>query len=335
MTDITRRDAVKILGATIIAAPLYPMTEAGAEEKASPSTQHLLTELRKQASDFERLEAPTLLDGTYSKLFQLMPTSQQMERVARVRMAIYNPTDFDNVAGQRFVWNFEPHERGFFFHVVHNDDPRTHINGTRVARLADVHDALVNIAKMHQAEREQDAASVFNKATWYDPSVAGDGVSLCSHNHPCDLGVWSNRLDPDMPLDGTSLTLALNHIHTKSVDDANLKILNEGVRLIVPTNLKDAASRALADIDHERFPRIEREPVVWDRLINDRNWFVQTAVGMGLVHFERHPFTLNCEADMLTDSVIVHSYERRIFGCPDPRAVLGSLPDLQQQGVRT
>jgi len=38
------------------------------------------------------------------------------------------------------------------------------------------------------------------------------------------------------------------------------------------------------------------------------------------------PFTISCELDTVTNSVLVVGDERRKFGATDPRAIFGSLP---------
>lgn len=323
MIDLTRRDAVKIMGATIAAVPLYPV-EASAAELVSSSLKDMAKQIAAEVSDFERLKAPPILKGIHDEIFHRRQSTMAVEQVAHMRIPLSE--DFDNAAGQRMVFNFEPSERGVFFHVVRDDDARNAINGGKVVRMKDLNSALVAIARAHQQIREMDAAALFNKARTYDASVGGDGVSVCSTNHPCATGVWSNTFEIQMDLNPQTLTAALRHTRDKAVDDGGLRILLNGHKLLVPPALLSDAEAALAGLDQKEFPNMSVEPITWDYLTNERAWFVLTDVNFGLMWFERMPFSLECQVDWVTDSVIVHSYERRVFGCADPRAVFGAFP---------
>lgn len=325
MIDITRRNAVKIMGATIAAVPLYPV-EASEVEKASTSLKDWAEQIAAEVSDFERLKAPPLLKGIHDEIFHRRQSTMAVEQVAHMRIPSLRNDGFDDVPGQRFVFSFEPNERGVFFHVVRDDDARNAINGGKVVRMKDLNSALVAVARTHQQIREIDAASLFNKARTYDASVGGDGVSVCSTNHPCATGVWANTFATQQDLNPQSLAAALRHIRGKAVDDRGLRIMLDGRKLLAPPALLSDAEAALAGLDQKEFLGMSVVPVVWDYLTNERAWFVLTGVNFGLMWFERMPFSLECQVDWVTDSVIVHSYERRVFGCADPRAVFGAFP---------
>lgn len=67
--------------------------------------------------------------------------------------------------------------------------------------------------------------------------------------------------------------------------------------------------------------------VVWEQLSDQNAWFIVTnTAGNGLPWFERDPLELHVWQDHVTNTVLVKGYERRTFGCSDPRAVLGSFP---------
>lgn len=323
MIDLTRRDAVKIMGATIAAVPLYPV-EASAAELVSSSLKDMAKQIAAEVSDFERLKAPPILKGIHDEIFHRRQSTMAVEQVAHMRIPLSE--DFDNAAGQRMVFSFEPSERGVFFHVVRDDDPRKVINGGEVVRMKDLGSALVAATQTHQQMREIDAAALFNAAQTYDASVGGDGVSVCSTNHPCATGVWANTFVTQLDLNPQTLTAALRHIRDKAVDDGGLRILLNGRKLLVPPALLSDAETALAGLDQKEFPNMSVEPITWDHLTSKSSWFVLTDVNFGLMWFERMPFSLECQVDWVTDSVIVHSYERRVFGCADPRAVFGAFP---------
>lgn len=323
MNETTRRQTIKLL-AGAAAGAIVPCEFAAAENVAPPSGP-LAGQITKAIEAFTANEAEGLLKGDYARIFKRTLSTQAIERVAHV-----NFTKFDEDAGQRFIWNFEPQEYALGFNMVADDDPRVGKDGfVRAAELPIYLKALTTSIK---TLREVDAANILNGAAVYDPRVGGDGVAVCSNRHPCldrwpDFSTWSNLVEAE--LTPKSLETALAHIQASWVDQQNLRISAHGRRLIVPVTLAASAKGVVASVDRERFPWFNPEPIVWDYLQNGRysgrNWFIQTTVD-GLTWFERRPFAINFEFDHNADCYVIAASERRIFGCSDPRAVLGAFP---------
>lgn len=336
MFDLTRRHAIKLLGsaAALVTLPL---------QKALALTRlPLHEEAKRAAAGLTPSVLDRELDGVYAKIFARKKSTMHIERVAHVRylglgqlagrdVRVADGHTFDNAWGQRWIYNFSPNEASFAFSVVEDDDPRAGIpNSDRPPsimglahlrqghqpvpwRRSDLRLALKTLVGQFRDLREQDAAAIFNKARTYDPSIGGDGVAMVSSHHPVEDGTWSNAFHGE--LTPSAVEAAMKQIRTEWVDDANLKLNSRGVLLVVPSALAEAAS----SID---FPH-----VVWDQLTDPTAWFmVTTNAQVGLPWFERHPLELDVWRDLISDVVLVKGYERRCFGCSDPRAVLGAFP---------
>jgi hypothetical protein len=319
MTDLTRRQALKLAASAPVAA-LYPMA---AEAAATvPSLATLYDSVSKETATFRNMEAPPLLDGTYAKLFTQVPSTMAYETVVHTR---YNSGRGTEIEQQRFAFSFEHEDIGWHFRVVTDDDPREAIDGSRPVRMAGLKQGLIDLTQRIAMHREQDAARIFNKADTYDATIGGDGVALCSLKHPHDEGVWANTFATQSDLNGVSLAAALDHIQSNYVDQAGIRIFVRGRQLVVAPADAEAAQRALTALGTHQYREMQRKPIVWPYLERRDNWFVVTSVPR-LAWFERMPFTISCELDTVTNSVLVVGDERRKFGATDPRAIFGSLP---------
>lgn len=332
MFDLTRRHAIKLLGsaAALVGLPFHKALGAAATASLHDAVKNRVTALSKG-------EIAHRLHGAYYRIFQIHKSTMQVERVAHVAyMGLHAPNrklivrdTFDKPDTDRWVYNFETYEMGLGFAVVEDNDPRAGIVGSDREptllgmqalrhnvenvpwRRSDVPAALNKLLQRFRDQREQDAAAILNNALTYDTSVVGDGKPLVSASHPHDSGMWANRFDKH--LSASSLNEALAHIEREWVDEHGTKITGKGRLLIVPTALAETA--ATLDFPH----------LVWDALTNPNAWFVVTA-NQGLVWFERDPLELDTWHDVERDMVMVKGYERRCFGCSDPRAVLGAFP---------
>ena len=323
MTDkmtITRRQGLKLLGAAA-AVPgqlLFGPAAAGHD---------LFARVESAALDFHAKEAAALLEGTYDKLFRLRKATRNIESVVHVRF----PDLAENVVirdklieppRQRFIFNAEISEYEIGFNVVADDDPRAKVDiGTAYFRVSDVTTGLSVLTTTFQQMRGMDAAAILNDAQTYDATIGGDGVCLCSLNHPYDHGRWANTFQTQVDLNRLSLAIALLRIED-FVDDGGVPILVHGVNLVVPPALADVGRRAIADLLYRKtVPNL----VVWDYLTNQDNWFVTTTV-RSLDWYEREPFTIKVGLDRKNDTVVVTGTERRKFTYTDPRAIFGAFP---------
>lgn len=335
MVDLTRRNALKLLGsaAALVAVPI--------QGALALTRRPLHDEVKRAVARYTPTRLNAELEGVYSKVFRRQKSTMQVEQVAHVtymdlgqlsgRKVSVTDGPFDNFAGQRWIYNFSTYEVGLAFSVVENDDPRAGIpNSDRAPsilgmahlrqgeptipwRRCDLHLALKTMISHFRDMREENAADIFNKARTYDASIAGDGCPMVSTHHPVDGATWSNAFHE--ALTPASFLRAMQHIRTSWVDERNLKILGRGKLLVVPPNLADMA----ATID---FPH-----VVWDRLADPHAWFIVTHNDSGLPWFERYGLELEVWQDHAANTVMVKGYERRCFGCSDPRAVLGAFPN--------
>lgn len=267
------------------------------------------------------------VDGTYAQVFDKKDSRMAVERKAQIRI------DGD---GPSFMFCAGHQEIGFVVGVVPDNDPRANGDGNVFAmeqvrdgavvkpwRASDLPKATHALKDTFRDKRNLDAAAVLNGADRYDVTIGGDGVALCSENHPHKHGVWSNTFKTQQDLNRLSLAAALDQIGNGFVDDQGLKIRARGKQLIVPRNLEEAAHTALDRLEgHEE---MRRTPIVWDALAHPCHWFIKTNIP-GLMWFERVPIEFGTWRDDRTGMVLIKGYERRCFQYMDPRSVFGSLP---------
>lgn len=342
MNDLSRRQAIKLLGSA--AAASFTTADALAATPA-PSGLPLFDVVAERAKAFHSQEAPALLDGTYAQLFSRIQAQEHTLTVKRFILPDdtrwYEPSRND----QRFIWGFEADEFGLHFYVTRDEDQRTAIidhegNSHRPFKVSKLGDGLRYLALSFQQMREIDAADIFNKAQTYDATVGGDGVCVCSLNHPHETGVWRNTFATQQDFNRLSFEQACMDIAGEFVDDQGIKIISaKPERLILPVALMPVAERlSVAQLQSSKSDPMEVVPTqgilvgkqlvpftYWDYLRSRHAWFVKTNID-GLLWFEREPFQIVCEHDKERDAVLVTGTEKRKFGCRDPRALFGSLP---------
>ena len=100
------------------------------------------------------------------------------------------------------------------------------------------------LARSMANTKQVKAANVLNNA--FNSSFAGgDGVELCSTQHPLATGgVFANELATAADLSETALEQSLIDI-AAFVDERGLKIAMQGVKLIIPKELQFTAERIL------------------------------------------------------------------------------------------
>jgi hypothetical protein len=190
------------------------------------------------------------------------------------------------------------------------------------------------LARSMAHTKQVKAANVLNNA--FNSSFAGgDGVELVSNAHPlAGGGTFSNRPSAYSDLNETSLEDALISIST-FVDDRNMILALQGVKLVVPPQLQFVADRLLetpgrvstADNDINAIRNMGMLPQGYavNHFLTDTDaWFVKTDVPDGFKHFERSPVATSMEGDFNTGNVRYKARERYSFGFSNPRAVFAS-----------
>ena len=152
------------------------------------------------------------------------------------------------------------------------------------------------LARSMATTKQIKAASVLNGA--FTTSTGGDGVPLCADNHPIIGGPdQKNELATAADLSETSLEQAIIDIQSL-VDERNLKIAIQGLKLIIPKELQFTADRIMkstlrvgtADNDINAIKNMGMIPqgyTVNHYLTDPDAWFVKTDAPNGMKMFER------------------------------------------------
>lgn len=239
------------------------------------------------------------------------------------------PTQFDNAAGDRFMYNTEHIELALGYYIT-----RRAIEDNLYK--AQFNPANLGLGRSFKVTKDILGASVFNTATTYNPSVVGDGVALLASNHPYDGGTWANTPTIQVDLNEATLEAALIQIRTGFYDIAGLKVHARGRKMVVPPQLEYVAKRILgtenrpgtADNDINAVKATGQLPegyFVWDYLTSSYAWFLLTNLE-GLVYFQREPYETDMQVDFTTDNLLVKARERFSFGYYNPRALWGTTP---------
>lgn len=206
-----------------------------------------------------------------------------------------------------------------------------------------------DLAEAAARRREMDAAMVFNyaeAAVAVDPEgnqipwVGGDGVPLCSTEHPTK--------SPDGPPQRANLgSLALNHANLQTtknrmrqfVDDRGNKVAVVPDTLIVGVGLEEIAwelvssekKTALGQSDNINNPNIHQgkyKLIVWDYLADDNRWFLADSRYMKrfLKWYDRVPIEFKMEEDFDTLVAKFRAYMRYACGWSDWFWVYGNIP---------
>lgn len=234
-------------------------------------------------------------------------------------------TQFDNQAGERFIYNHEHFEVALGYAIT----------------LKAIEDSLyesefpasnLGLQTSFAQAKEIFCANVLNTGNVYNPNIGGDGVALCATNHPVDGGTWANRPTTDLDLNEGSLLTALTQVRVNFRDQANLKALARGEQLLVHPNNQWVGKRL---IESERRPgTADNDPnvielpkglLVLDFLTSPYAWFLRTNVP-GLLYLERAAFEMSMDVDFVTDNLLVKGRERYYAGYKNPRGIWGTYP---------
>jgi hypothetical protein len=197
------------------------------------------------------------------------------------------------------------------------------------------------LARSMANTKQVKAAAVLNNAFDTGGSYnGGDGVALCTTNHPLATGgTFRNELSTAADLNETSLEQSLIDI-ASFVDERGLKIAIQGRKLIIPKELQFTAERVLktplsttltagntAANDINAIMNMGMIPEgyrVNHFLTDDNAFFIMTDAPNGLKHFVRSPIKTAIEGDFDTGNVRFKARERYVFGFSDARGIFGS-----------
>lgn len=290
----------------------------------------LLPGIRKVTGDYKQI--PT----QWTKVYGAGGKSKMaVERTANMRFLGLaalkgegQATQFDNRAGERFAYNQEHVEIGLGYAITRKaiDDNlyKTQFNPSNLGLM-----------KSFNQTKEILGMDVLNTATTYNSAIGGDGVALLSTAHPIDGSTVANRPSTDLDLNESSLLSALIQIR-QFKDNAGLKMMARGRKLVVPIQLEYVAARltktelrpGTADNDVNALLVTGGLPegyVVMDFLTSSFAWYVLTDQE-GLSYLERVPFETDMQVDFVTDNLLVKGYERYSFSYDDWRAIWGTTP---------
>jgi len=194
------------------------------------------------------------------------------------------------------------------------------------------------LARSMSTTKQTIAANVLNNA--FDSNViGGDGVELCSTDHPlANGGTYSNELATPADLSETSLEQSLIDI-AAFVDERGLKIALQGRKLIIPKELQFTAERVLrSPLSTNQTNNFAKNDVnailnmgmipegyrVNHYLTDTDAFFIMTDAPNGLKQFVRSPIKTAIEGDFDTGNVRFKARERYSFGFSDARGIFGS-----------
>jgi hypothetical protein len=190
------------------------------------------------------------------------------------------------------------------------------------------------LARSMAHTKQVKGSNVLNNA-FSSSYTGGDGLSLVNSAHTlAGGGTFSNRPSTYVDLNETSLEDSLITIST-FVDDRNLTLALQGLKLVVPPQLQFIAERLLEtpgrvgtadnDINALRNMGMISDGYAVNHFLTDTDaWFILTDCPDGMKHFERTSLSTNMEGDFDTGNVRFKARERYSFGWSNPRGIYGS-----------
>jgi hypothetical protein len=278
-----------------------------------------------------------MIPSQYDKIFTKHESRMALERTAEMRFLGLaqlktegGQTQFDNSAGERYVYNQEHTEIGLGYAITRKAiDDNLYKSQFMPSNLG--------LIESFQQTKEIYGANVLNTATTYNASVGGDGVALVSSAHPIDGGTVSNTFSTQLDLNEASLLSGMIAVRTNFKDQAGLKVFARARKLIVPAQLEPVAIRltktelrpGTADNDVNAIIStsggLPEGYIVNDFLTSAYAWFLLTNID-GLSYMERVKFETDMQVDFVTDNLLVKGYERYSFGYYNWRSIFASFP---------
>jgi hypothetical protein len=289
----------------------------------------LLPGVRKIKGDYKQI--PT----QWSQVFAQGKSDMAVERTESMRYlplpqlkTTGAPTQFDNLAGQRFTYNHVHVAIGlgyaFTREAIDDNLYKTQFDPTNLGLI-----------KSFKQMKEILGAAVFNTGNVLNPQIGGDNQPLFSTAHPVDGYNVANTPTTQTGLNENTLLMANNQIR-RFRDNAGLLIGAQGRKLLVPVELRHVAKRLM---DTPLRPGTNNNDVasikenndlqdgylVMDFLTSPYSWFVLSDQG-GFIYLERKPFEASMQVEFTTDNLMVKGYERYYIGYDDWRAGYGVFP---------
>ncbi len=277
------------------------------------------------------------IPNQYSRVFTKYDSKLALERTAEMRYLGLaqlktegGQTQFDNNAGERFIYNQSHTEIGLGYAIT-----RKSIDDNLYK--TQFHPSNLGLVESFQQTLEIFGASVLNNATTYNSSINGDGVALCSTAHPIDGGTYANTPTTNVDLNEATLLNAMVSIRTNFKDQAGLRMFSRARKLIIPPQLEPVAIRltktelrpGTADNDVNAIfttaGGLPESYMVMDFLTSNYAWYLLTNIP-GLAFMSRIPFETDMQVDFVTDNLLVKGYVRCSFGYFNPRCIFGSFP---------
>src|ERR1700743_2515697 len=159
----------------------------------------LLPGLRGVTGKYEQIPSQ------YDKVFTKFNSKLALERTAEMRYLGLaqlktegGQTQFDNNAGERYVYNQEHNEIALGYAMTRKaiDD---NLYKTQF------HPSNLGLTESFQQTKEIYGANVLNTGNVFNANIQGDGVALIATNHPIDGGTIANRPLVDVDLNESTL----------------------------------------------------------------------------------------------------------------------------------
>ena len=271
------------------------------------------------------------------KVFTKFDSKMALERTAEMRYLGLaqlktegGQTQFDNSAGERYVYNQEHNEIALGYAMTRKaiDD---NLYKTQF------HPSNLGLMESFSQTQEIYAANVLNTGTTYNSAIGGDGVALFSTAHPIDGTTIQNTPTTQVDLNEATLLNSMIAIRTNFKDQAGLKMFARGRKLIVPPQLEPVAIRltktelrpGTADNDVNAILStaggIPEGYMVMDYLTSPFAWFLLTNIA-GLSYMSRIPYETDMQVDFTTDNLLVKGYSRFSYSYFNCRAAYGVFP---------
>lgn len=277
------------------------------------------------------------IEKQWDQLFRTAKSNMALERTAEVAfLGLAQPKteggsiQFDNNAGERFVYNAEHSEIALGYAITRKAiDDNLYKTQFKPSNL--------QLMNSFNQTKEIYGANVFNTGSTYNAAIGGDGKALFATDHPVDGATYGNRPSVDVDLGEATLLSAMIAIRRNFVDARGLKFHARAQRLVIPPELQPVAERLLkselrpgtADNDVNAIRStaggLTKGYIVNDFLTSPYAWFLLTNVD-GLLHLQRVAFETDMQVEFTTDNLLCKAYERYSFSYFNPRSTYGTFP---------
>lgn len=289
----------------------------------------LLPGVRKLKGEYQEIQAQ------WPRIFQRGKSEMAVERSLAMRYlplpqlkTTGAPTQFDNLAGQRFTYNHVHIAVGlgyaFTREAIDDNLYRTQFDPANLGLL-----------RSFKQFKEILAAAVFNSGNVVTPGLGADNVPLFSTAHPVDGYLIPNTPTQQVGLNENTVIMANNMIR-RYRDNAGLLMGFQGKMLVVPVELRHVAKRIcetpvrpgttnndVASIKESN--DLQDGYMVMDFLTSPFAWGVISDAG-GLIYLERKAFETSMQVEFATDNLLVKAYERYYLGYDDWRSSWFTYP---------